>query len=472
MPRSVDARIAVALTILVAAVLLLLQQGTITNSDGQSSFALARSLVEDGDTTVPPSLGVPGDDGRYYSLYGIGLAALETVPYVLVTPVAGRFGNAGFVHEFAVASLFPVAAALLVGFLYLLCCRLGGTRRRAVLVSTGAVFGTYYLPYAKDSVTDTVAVLFIVIAVERLAAGAPGPAAVALAAAILTRPQAAVAAPFFLWALWRARRRINVALVATPLVLAGLVLLAYNHARFGNPADFGYPTTTGRFRSSGVRVDYLGAARAFLVDPQKSILLFAPVVVLLPFALARLWRTQRTVAIVLAGNLLATFVVVGGWAGAGGGPAWGPRYLLLGVIPAVAAVAPWLTTRERTAVAAALFVLGFCVSAATLVVSTQAQQLDGSYESGVVRQIELVPPTVRYTRAHLSEPSDRGIGEHRRFLTLWQVGVIRELGRRGLIPAVIGSIALLAIAFVAGRWLLRLLRTSSTVPQRLFAPGP
>jgi hypothetical protein len=234
---------------------------------------------------------------------------------------------------------------------------------------------------------------------------------------------------------------------ACPILLGVGALAAYNQVRFGSVADFGYESGA----SGGLDFFYAEAARDFLVDPRKSILLFAPAAVLIVPALASLWRSKRTIAILLAGNLVATLVVVGAWPGWSGGTAWGPRYLILGVIPALVAVTPWLTTRVRMVAAATLFAVGFAVSAATLVVSTQAQQLDGSKRPGVLRQIELVPRTIRYTRTHLYEASERATGEHRRYVTLWQVGLARELGRGGLLLGALGTLALLAIAIVASR---------------------
>ena len=75
---------------------------------------------------------------------------------------------------------------------------------------------------------------------EFLAADRPLIVGCFVALAVLTRPTAALAAVFFVIPAIR-RRRISdlLKLIAAPAI-AVLLLAAYNYARFGNPADFGY----------------------------------------------------------------------------------------------------------------------------------------------------------------------------------------------------------------------------------------
>jgi hypothetical protein len=61
--------------------------------------------------------------------------------------------------------------------------------------------------------------------------------------------------------------------------------------------------------------------------------LFAPIVVLLPFALLRLWREDLPVCVLLGGNLAITFVMIATWFAWHGGLCWGPRLLLPGDHP-------------------------------------------------------------------------------------------------------------------------------------------
>ena len=126
------------LGLVAATVFLLLQQGAVTSSDGASVYAVTRSLVEDGDLSVERELGVAGRHGEYFSKYGIGLSLLAVVPYALVRPLAGLYHRPDALGQAAVASLLPLASALLVVALFALCRRLGAVRS-SILVATGAV---------------------------------------------------------------------------------------------------------------------------------------------------------------------------------------------------------------------------------------------------------------------------------------------------------------------------------------------
>jgi hypothetical protein len=168
-----------------------------------------------------------------------------------------------------------------------------------------------------------------------------------------------------------------------------------------------------------------------------------------------LWRRQRDACILLAGNLVVTTVIAATWDSWQGGWSWGPRLLLPGLLPALAAVAVWLDAgRVKALVAVAALALGFALSASTLIVPTQAQELDRPAPPigpGVVRQIELIGPTVSYTQDHALTPgaSDSRPGAHRRFVNTWQVGAAREVGRSGFVASLAVSLLLLVVLIVA-----------------------
>src|SRR4029079_6628660 len=124
-----------------ACLLLLLQAGQVTSSDGNSSLQLTRSMVDDASITVPAEAGVPGRDGTSVSKYGIGLPLLAAVPYALSKPVSAVVGHDREVGSFAVASLMALIVAALAVAITVLGLRLGGSRLTATLVALGAVFG-------------------------------------------------------------------------------------------------------------------------------------------------------------------------------------------------------------------------------------------------------------------------------------------------------------------------------------------
>ncbi len=74
-----------------------------------------------------------------------------------------------------------------------------------------------------------------------------------------------------------------------PLAIAAAITVAYNLVRFGDALEFGYKEPV----DPGFTTPLWEGARGLLLSPEKSIVLFAPAVVLVPFALAALWRAGR-----------------------------------------------------------------------------------------------------------------------------------------------------------------------------------
>jgi hypothetical protein len=462
-------RPAVLLAVLVAAVLLLFQQGEITVSDGATMYAASKSLVEHGSLVIPAQQangGQLGPHGEHYSKYGIGLSVLAIPPYLLGKAVASGVGHTDTIEQAAVASLMPLIAAALAVALFLLSARLGARVSSAVVIGGGAVLGTYALPYGKDFFAEPLTALFLTLAFERTLARRPLAAGTFLGAACLTRPQSFIivllVVPVIAWSQgWRAALRS-----LGPLLAAGAIQGFVNNARYGSPLTFGYGGET--FSNNPLS----GIGHLFF-DPAKSVIVFAPVVVLLPAALILLWRVRRDACLLLAGNLLCMTVMTAAWDSWMGGWSWGPRLLLPGLLPALAAVAVWLDVRPvNRRMAWTTLALGFVVSASTLVVPTQAQQLDRPVPAvgpGVVRQIELLGPTVSYTRHHALTPSsaDDGQGAHRRFVNTWQVGVAREVGRSGFAAALAVSLLLGAMLITAGWRLVETCRPTPSQPTAL-----
>lgn len=447
--------------------LLLIQQGAIFG-DGLSVYETTRSLVHDADLSVPRGYGPQGPDGEHYSKYGIGLSLISLVPYLLALPVAHIFGHGDLIEQAAVASVMPIASGLLVVALYQLARRLGATPRSAVLVALGVTLGTFVLPYTKEFFGEPVAALFLVIAIERALAGRPGWSATALAAAVLIRPPVAVLAPILLAVLIKQRGWSTLRYAVPPLAVSAGVTLALNVVKFGSPTATGYTgfdlSEPGEENASGAAsppsetfsTPVLEGLETLLVDSKKSIFLFAPVVVLVPLALIALWRRGRRAAVVLlAGNLLAGSLLVAAWAFPDGGFCWGPRLLIPAVVPALAALAVWLEQGRSSAwLLAAVLALGLAVSAPAVVVSSTAQWIDvpRSTSPTVGRQYELVVPASDYSVEHVG---DRGRNDYRRYLSFWQIGLLRELGWAGLLIAVPLSAMLALAAALSARALRR-----------------
>jgi hypothetical protein len=113
------------------------------------------------------------------------------------------------------------------------------------------------------------------------------------------------------------------------------ILLWYNLARFGTPLATGYASEASLFTTP-----LLVGLHGLLLSPGKSVLLFAPPLLLaLPGAVV-LWRRGERGAVLLAlGLFLSHLLLYAGWGEWQGGGVWGPRFLLPVVAPLLALAA-------------------------------------------------------------------------------------------------------------------------------------
>ncbi|HVL31817.1 MAG TPA: hypothetical protein VM299_06235 [Solirubrobacteraceae bacterium] len=448
-PARDDRNVAVRLGAAVALFLLLVGQAQVTVLDGSSMLAVAQSLVHDGTFAVAPELGVRGHDGRSYSKYGLLLPLLATVPVALAQPVGAVTGRVDLLEAAAAASLMPLICGALAAALFAVGRRLGAPRPAAALVAAGTVLGTYVLPYGRDFFTEPLVALALVAAVERALAGRDLQAGGALALAVLARPQSAAFAPLLLaFVALRSGGMRAVARASAPLAVAAVVTVAYNLLRFADPLEFGYRPPV----DPGFTTPLLEGSAGLLLSPEKSVLLFAPAIVLVPFAAAALWRTRRaTVALVLA-LFAVTWVLAATWHSWQGGWSWGPRLIIPGVVVALALVGPWLGAhRARLRVAAALFAAGFVLSLPAVLAPVGHQLLERPVGVGprIDRQYAAVPELARASARAARSTAARD-DDYRRYLAPWQAGITRRLGPAGLAPAVLGTLLLAAaLALVA-----------------------
>ncbi|MPZ74263.1 MAG: hypothetical protein GEU74_13720 [Nitriliruptorales bacterium] len=466
--RPGERRLLAWLFIVLSAAFLIVQEGAVTGYDGATMFAVTESLVERGTVAVSPEFNtMPGRGGLEYSRYGLGLSLLAIPPYLAAKTIPVSSGAADKLLEGAVSLSMAFVTAALVVALYVLARRLRSNVGPALLVAVGGVIGTFVLPYGKEFFSEPLTALCLVVAIERLLAGRASASGLAMGAAVVTRTQNVLFAPVLVLVAWRRGGLPAAARTCAGMVPGAVVTLGYNLIRFGDPLTFGYEDV-------GFTTPLLNGVGGLLFNPWKSVLLFAPLVVLLPLALRYLWRHDRAAFVLLTANLGITFLVTAAWFAWHGGWSWGPRLLLPGLVPAFAAIAPWLVTTWRVRTAALLAVAGFAVSFPALIVPTQAQQLETPpvppeahfldtqplASPSVPRQWELIAPTTRYSLEHRYEGVDDG-RNYLRYLSLWQLGVSRVYGSRGLAAALLVT-ALLAI--IAGWSLLHLVRVARLFP--------
>ncbi|MEA2185664.1 MAG: hypothetical protein QOK16_675 [Solirubrobacteraceae bacterium] len=457
-PAREDRQVAVRLGGAVALALLLLGQAQVTVLDGSSMLAVARSIVHHGTLAVPAPLGVPGHDGLFYSKYGLLLPLLSVIPVAVAQPLGAVMGRLDLWEAALAASIMPLVTGALVAALYLLGRRLAAPRASAALVAAGTVLGTYLLPYGRDFFTEPLVALGLVVMVERALAGQELQAGAALAFAVLARPQSAVFVPLlFGFLLLRGGGPSAVLRTVAPLAFAAAITVAYNLYRFADPLQFGYKPPV----DPGFTTPLLDGAAGLLFSPEKSIFVFAPAIVLVPWAVVALWRRQRAVVVLVLALFAATFALAATWHSWQGGWSWGPRLVIPGVAVVLVLLAPWIAqNKARMRIAAALFAVGFVVSLAALFAPVGVQLLNtvpGTDGPQIVRQYRQLPQLARRSIEMANNPAARH-DDQRRYLATWQAGIVRQVGVIGIVPAVLGTLAGLLVLWWVARPLAGLLR--------------
>ncbi|HEV2058630.1 MAG TPA: hypothetical protein VGR11_04680, partial [Solirubrobacteraceae bacterium] len=303
--------------------------------------------------------------------------------------------------------------------------------------------------------------LGLVVMVERALVGREQQAALALAAAVLARPQSAAFAPLLLGFLaLRGADLRALARTIPPLAVAAIVTVAYNVFRFGDAFEFGYRPPV----DPGFTTPLPEGSAGLLFDAEKSLVLFAPALVLAPLAFVTLWRRARLTAALLLAMFAVTFVLAATWHSWQGGWSWGPRLVIPGVALVLVALGPWIgARRRRMQLAGGLFALGFVVSFSAVLAPPGMQLIDrepGTVGPQIVRQYRELP---RLTKNSIDAATDRSArdGDYRNYLALWQANLVRQVGAGAVLPALLVTLLGLAVLLRLGIELVARLRVGA-----------
>jgi hypothetical protein len=388
------ASLPLAIFLLLSGFYLLTMSGHTYSPDEETMLAVTRSLLARGEVAVrAEEVGTvaalrPGRaDGRY-SPYGV-LPSLLAMPLHVLGALMGGTEPAArdFASRFAVTAMNGLLTAATAALLAAWAMRLGATGTWAA--GLGLLYGlaSFAWPYARTFFSEPLAALLIMLAAERAHAAATSTrpardlALSGLAGGLLltTRLAAGIALPVLglavLAALWQQRltpipvepgalheppsgtlmprtailkpesaiqdgvSHTAQASAFSALRLAGAwllgllpglaILLWYNLARFGTPLASGYASEAGLFTTSLSEGLY-----GLLFSPGKSVLLYAPPLLLALPGTWLLWRRgQRGVVLLGWGLFLSHLLLYARWGVWEGGGVWGPRFLLPVVAP-------------------------------------------------------------------------------------------------------------------------------------------
>lgn len=343
------------------------------------------NLFDNGDISVPQTLqfrqsrivdgvvgrtdsvffGKTGLDGKPYAPYGPFAAVLALPHHAAGRALAAVLGiprlpqGKGLAWMIFVSGVTMLAtataAALAVAGFHRAALALGTPAQPALWLSLLLGGATVLWPYGTSFFTEAwqaaamiwAAALLLEARAGRHARGRVVLAAVLLAVMGLTKVTSLVFAPAFVIAALmdesRPRReRLQAgAALAMGIAVATIVHLAWNSYRFGSIADFGYDwsETIPLLPPQPFRlIDLPRGLIVLLVTPGKSILLWAPLVVLAALSVPRMWQRQGALTIGVASALLIGLVFFAAYLFPEGGYAHGPRNLVP-VVPLVVLLA-------------------------------------------------------------------------------------------------------------------------------------
>jgi hypothetical protein len=332
--------------------------------DGNSMLAVAEALATNHNCQVPPSLGLQGIGGRWYSNW-YPLLSFVCLPFVSLALLVSRHISIPFHYLAAImaVSVNAFVTAATAGFVALLSQQLGATVRSAWLASLSFGFGTVALVYARTFYAEPLLALLVAASLYfafRLNFRSAAVCSFLAAFAVLAKPSGIFVGLIISVYLFAKKRTIDkgVVLPATGSIIGLVSYMAYNQLRFGHALQFGPPWN---FYPSGLWSGFPGLLFSF----GWGLVWYSPPVVAVILGLAAGVRRQRTLEMYTIIGIVTAFLVFhsiyfnwpAGWS-------WGPRYLVP-AIPGLCAVLGLVDGKGRRAIAI-LTLLGFLINAPTL----------------------------------------------------------------------------------------------------------
>ncbi len=320
----------------------------------QIHWSLAQQWINRQIPTLPVELANPENavksNDLYYFRRGPALS-------LCLTPFAGvakllSFSDwystqtADLTGQFLAATLFfPALGALTAYLLYRLVISLGYHTRTAILLAIILAAGTFHWKYTLYMQEETLLAVFLTAAAGLLAKNGKDPSFqsalflsiilgiclhIDLTSIIMILPILLVAVGWDMalakgiHPLWR----ISKWLLALLLGLAPFLAFMgwYNFARFGNCFETGYSLPSFQPVASSAGSSFFPALAALLFSPGKSIFLYNPILMAIPFCLFGYVRKHTAIFLALSLAVAANMIYFSfsrNWAG---DPTWGTRH--------------------------------------------------------------------------------------------------------------------------------------------------
>ena len=335
-----------------ASVYLLLGRGMVSSGDAIMMLKVTQSIVEKGTVDIIPednmeeigSNYIQGQNGKFYSIYGMGKSIINIPSYKFGKFVSLFFSNYDqeyFIHFF-VSQINPILSSCVLIYLFTLCRLFFFNISACLVLSLIYGFCTIAFPYAKDDMSEPLASFFVlggVISIIKLSRSGSAYdsllASLFYSGAVATRYVLAfipvVSGIFILLLILRKGipKRFSVLLYFGVLGLFAFLLLLFNFYRFGSFLETGYDKAGGgigafHFISLKFCLNFI----ANLFSPGRGIFVYMPVFLFFPFGMRVLFSKDRFGCIFILIILFINFIIVSGYRFFEGGWSWGPRLLL------------------------------------------------------------------------------------------------------------------------------------------------
>lgn len=308
--------------------------------DANQMCAAASSISDHGWIDLPAihrDLHV-APDGRRYTKYPLG-NILQCGAGLALKSLGGWLDGPNTATQWLLSGVFPAlwTAFLALGF-FLLARELGFSRTVAAFGALFVVFASPIWAYGREMYSENTQAMAITwtlwayvkatrLGTRRhyllggifvgLAIHCKTPLAImglaTMIYVIAARPERRHLIRFFLYG----------AIGFAPFLAA---FLGYNWMRYGELFEVGY--TSGRDGTLGFATPLYSGLHGLLFSPGKSIFVYAPLLLLMPFGLAPMWRRHRHVLIYAAIPTVAIFLMMAKWWSGLGDWGWGPRLVV------------------------------------------------------------------------------------------------------------------------------------------------
>jgi hypothetical protein len=308
-------------------------------SDTAYSVETAKSLVYRKSLSIDKNwvlrFAKPGQNGKYYSKYGLGYA-LSFVPQICAIAALSKVlpFNRDYLERFVLSFTNTFYASCIAVVFFMLLIRLGYRPKICFATVFALSCSSILLPYSKiiqsETLTTLLLLMFLYYAAGAKKIGFLRGALLGFIVSVLyciKIPNIILSAVIAAYVAFQIKKGNYTpgGIVAFLIVsVAPLCMIFYfNEYRFGSLLNFGYGAEQSQF-STPIYVGLCG----FLFSPSKSLFIFSPLIILGLFGIKKFYDKHRTVAIAILSLTFLDIVFYARWHDWQGGWAWGPRLIV------------------------------------------------------------------------------------------------------------------------------------------------